>query len=40
MKKKMLSGLLAVLFAVSTVTGISAASDSVFLEKMQEEFQD
>lgn len=40
MKKKMLSGLFAVLFAFSTVTGISAASDSVFSEKMQEEFQD
>ena len=40
MKKRMVAGVFAVFFAVSAVTGISAASDGSFPEKMQEEFQD
>lgn len=40
MKKRIISGIFAALFAVSAVTGISAASDSVFQEEIQDEFQD
>lgn len=40
MKKRILSGIFAVLLATSAVTGISAASDPVFLDDASEEFQD
>ena len=40
MKKRMIAGVWAAFFAVSAVTGISAASDVSFPEGMQEEFQD
>ena len=36
MKKRIISGIFAALFAVSAVTGISAASDSVFQEEIQD----
>ena len=40
MKKRVISGVFAVLFAVSAVTGISAASDMELSGELQETFQD
>lgn len=40
MKKRIISGIIAVVFTVSAVTGISAASDFVSSDETYEEFQD
>ena len=40
MKKRVISGVFAVLLAVSAVTGISAASDMELSGELQETFQD